>query len=90
MRLRVTPKASRDAVQGVVADAKGNGAIKIAVTAVPENGQANDAVIKLLAKSWRLRKTDMHIVRGATDRNKVLLIDGDGSVLLETLKTYIQ
>lgn len=90
VRLRVTPKASRDAITGVVADAQGNGAIKIAVTAVPENGNANAAVIKILAKAWRLRKTDMQIVRGATDRNKTLLIEGDGKSLLTTIRPYIQ
>jgi uncharacterized protein len=89
VRLRVTPKASRDALQGVVADTQGNGVIKIAVTAVPEDGKANAAVIKLLAKAWRLRKTDMHIVRGSTDRNKTLLIEGDGRALQTSLTTYI-
>ena len=73
VRLRVTPKASRDTITGVVADAQGNGVIKIAVTAVPENGNANAAVIKMLAKAWRLRKTDMQIVRGATDGNSCCL-----------------
>ena len=90
VRLRVTPKASRDAITGVVADSQGNGAIRIAVTAVPENGNANAAVIKMLAKAWRLRKTDMQIVRGATDRNKILLIAGDWNALLTTLQPFIQ
>jgi len=85
VRLRVTPKASRDAIGDVVADGQGNGALKIAVTAVPEKGNANAAVIKLLAKSWRLRKSDMEIVQGATDRKKTLLITGDGTALLARL-----
>jgi len=50
VQLRVTPDASRDAIGDVVADAQGNGALKLAVTAVPEKGKANTAVIKLLAK----------------------------------------
>ena len=81
VRLRVTPKASRDAVGAVVADEQGNGVLKVAVTAVPEKGGANAAVIKLLAKAWRLRKTDMDVVRGATDRNKTVRIAGDGKAL---------
>lgn len=90
VRLRVTPKASRDAIQGVVADAQGSGVIKLAVTAVPENGNANAAVIKMLAKKWKLRKTDMHIVRGLTDRNKTLLIDGNAETLMASLGNYLK
>lgn len=89
VRLRVTPKASRDAIGDLVADGQGNGAIKIAVTAVPEKGNANAAVIKLLAKAWRLRKSDMEIVQGATDRNKVLRITGDGREILAKLRAFV-
>ena len=83
--MRVSPKASRDAIGGVVADGQGNGVLKIAVTAVPEKGDANAAVIKLLAKAWRIRKSDMDIVQGATNRNKTLLIAGDGAAILNRL-----
>lgn len=89
VRLRVTPKASRDAIGDLVADGQGNGVIKIAVTAVPEKGSANAAVIKLLAKAWRLRKSDMEIVQGATDRNKVLRITGDGREILTRLRAFV-
>ncbi|MBO6518984.1 MAG: DUF167 domain-containing protein [Rhodospirillales bacterium] len=90
VRLRVTPKASRDAIGEVVADGQGKGAIKIAVTAVPEKGSANAAVIKLLAKAWRLRKSDMEIVQGATDRNKTLRIAGDGMELMARLRPLLR
>lgn len=90
VRLRVTPGASRDAIGEVVADGKGKGAIKIAVTAVPEKGSANAAVIKLLAKAWRLRKSDMRIVQGATDRNKTLRIAGDGRELMAGLRRFLE
>ncbi len=87
--MRVSPKASRDAIGGVVADAQGYGVLKIAVTAVPEKGNANAAVIKLLAKAWRLRKSDLHIVQGATDRNKTLLIAGDGAAIHRRLSPLL-
>ncbi len=89
VRLRVTQKASRDAIGDLVADGQGNGVIKIAVTAVPEKGNANAAVIKLLAKAWRLRKSDMEIVQGPTDRNKVLRITGDGREILAKLRAFV-
>ena len=48
--LRLTPKASRNAVGGVVEDAEGGKAIKAGVTAVPEKGKANAALVKMRAK----------------------------------------
>ncbi len=89
VQLRVTPNASRDSIGEIVADAQGNGALKLAVTAVPEKGKANAAVIKLLAKSWRLRKTDCQVIRGQTERNKTLLIRGNGKNLKATLQQII-
>jgi len=89
VQLRVTPNASRNSIGGIVADAQGSGALKLAVTAVPENGKANAAVIKLLAKSWRLRKTDCQVIRGQTDRNKTIFIRGDGEALRTTLQQMI-
>lgn len=50
--------------------------LKVAVTVVPEKGNANAAVIQLLAKSWKLRKADLEVVRGATGRTKTILIRG--------------
>jgi hypothetical protein len=89
VQIRVIPNASRDSIGDVVADAQGNGALKLAVTAVPEKGKANTAVIKLLAKSWRLRKTDCQVIRGQTERYKTLFILGDGKNLKATLQQII-
>jgi uncharacterized protein (TIGR00251 family) len=87
--LRLTPKASRDAIQGVAPDADGAGILKVQVTAVPEDGKANAALIKLLSKAWKIPKTGMDIVQGATDRRKVLLISGDGAELLRRLDQWM-
>jgi uncharacterized protein (TIGR00251 family) len=91
--LRVTPKASRNAVTGTAdaVDAKGEGkrVLKLAVTAVPENGKANEAVIKLLSKAWKLPKTSLTVVAGATDRNKILHVAGDPAALLARLSPLI-
>tara|TARA_A100001391_G_scaffold137599_1_gene96115 strand:- start:164 stop:430 length:267 start_codon:yes stop_codon:yes gene_type:complete len=72
----VTPKAAKNAIGNVVADGQGCGVLKVAVTAVPEKGNANAAVITLLAKSWKLRKSDIEVVRGAAQRTKTVLIRG--------------
>ena len=55
------------------------------VTAVPENGKANIALIKLLAKTAKWPKSSVEIVAGHTDRNKVLEISDDPEALIAQL-----
>ncbi len=66
--VRVTPKASRDRI--LVED----DAIRVYVTTVPEDGKANKAVVKLLAKALGVPKTRLDLIRGATSRDKVFRI----------------
>ncbi|HSV30274.1 MAG TPA: DUF167 family protein [Candidatus Omnitrophota bacterium] len=75
--VRLTPKASRDRVEGLAPEADGGQVLKVSVTAVPEDGKANAALIKLLSKQWRVAKSSIDIVQGATDRRKVLHVSGD-------------
>jgi len=86
--VRVTPKASRDKADGVSADSDGHRMVKVSVTAVPEDGKANDAVIKLLSKAWRVPKTSITVIQGQSSRNKTLLIEGDGHELLTALEQW--
>jgi uncharacterized protein YggU (UPF0235/DUF167 family) len=55
------------------------------VTAVPEAGRANEALIKLLAKQWGVAKSSISLVAGATDRNKILHVAGDAGDLMVRL-----
>ena len=68
--VRVTPRASSDAIDGFDA----NGVLKVRVTAAPADGAANEAVSKLLAKALSLPTRDVTLVSGATNRNKVFEI----------------
>lgn len=77
--IKVTPKASADRIQGWAED----GVLKISVTAVPEDGKANKAVIALLAKRLKLPKSAIEIASGETSRHKTLLIDGDDALLAQ-------
>ncbi len=77
---RVTPKASREVVQGVMATPDGH-ALKIAVTAPADKGKANAAVCALLAKTFKVAKSSVAVVSGETDRRKVLRITGDPAQL---------
>lgn len=76
LNVRLTPKASRDALRGWVQDATGQPVLKASVTAVPEKGKANKALIELLADEFGIPKSTIELVRGETDRNKQLIIKG--------------
>lgn len=58
------------------------------VTAPPESGKANAALLKLLAKAWKLPKTSLSVISGATARRKVVHIAGDPATLLTRLKDW--
>ena len=74
--LRVSPRAARNRIQGIAPDGEGGFVLKISVTAVPEDGKANGAVIRLLAKAWRVPRQSLRITRGASTRRKTLHVAG--------------
>ncbi|MBP9050236.1 MAG: DUF167 domain-containing protein [Alphaproteobacteria bacterium] len=76
--VRLTPHAAHNAVIGWVQDETGMAYLKVCVTAVPEKGKANETLIKLLAKEWGIPKSAFSILRGETDRHKVLSVDHEG------------
>ena len=88
--LHITPGASRAKIVGLVSEADGTQALKVAVTAPPEDGKANQAVIKLLAKEWRLPKSTFSIATGATQRRKTIMIQGDARVLETKIKDWLR
>ena len=65
-------------------------ALKIAVTAAPESGAANDAVIALLAKELHLAKSALSLVAGAADRRKIIKLAGDPQRLARRLGEWIE
>jgi uncharacterized protein len=83
--VRLTPKASRNAIAGIAPSGEGEAVLKVMVTAVPEAGRANEALIKLLAKQWGVAKSSISLVAGATDRNKILQVAGDAGDLMARL-----
>jgi len=64
----VSPNATADAV---MLPASG-GALVVRITAPPEDGKANDAVLRLLAKALARPASSLELVRGATTRNKLI------------------
>lgn len=71
LALRVQPRAKRNAVGGEHA-----AALKVAVTAPPEDGRANDAVLEVLREALDLPRGRLELLSGHTARNKVVLVRG--------------
>lgn len=90
LRLKVTPKAKHAAIGGLQPDADGGTVLKVAVTAAPEDGKANAAVIALLAKEWGVAKTAISVVAGATDRRKLVEIRGSSAELMARIGAWLQ
>jgi len=68
--VRVTPNAPKIAVEGWMEDASGARWLKVKVTAVAEDGKANTALIKFLAKQWKIAPSRLEVVAGHTQRLK--------------------
>lgn len=71
LQLRVSPGAGRSEVVG-----RHGGAWKVRVTAAPEAGKANDAVVRLVAATLGLPRRDVEIVSGHAARDKVVAVAG--------------
>ncbi len=75
LRVRVKPKASKDAIEGVETAADGQEHLKVRVRAVPDRGRANAAVAALVADRLGVPKSAVTVVSGHTARIKTLRID---------------
>lgn len=69
--VKVQPRARRSAITGIVGDA-----IKLAVTAPPVEGEANQAVIEFFAKWFQIARSQVTITSGETSRNKSIRVTG--------------
>ena len=84
--VRLTPKGGRDAIEGAEALSDGRAVLKVRVHAAPSEGEANAALIKLIAKAVGVPPRDVSLVAGATARIKRLVISGDGPTLVAALE----
>jgi len=83
--VRLTPKGGRDGLEGWEQGADGKRYLKARVAAPPEDGKANEALIRLLAKGLDVGRTKLRIVSGATSRLKLIEVEGDGPLLSQRL-----
>ena len=69
--VQVSPGASRSRILG-----EHDGRLKVAVSAAPQRGKANQAVLKLLAKTLKVKKAQLSIVGGETSHHKTVQVQG--------------
>ncbi|WP_028879985.1 DUF167 family protein [Terasakiella pusilla] len=90
LSVRLTPKAKKTALNGVMIDEEDKPVLKASVTTVPEKGKANAALIKLLSKEWKLAKSEIEITYGELNRHKTLLLKGDPNALQQRLMEWMK
>jgi uncharacterized protein len=89
LAVRVSSKASRDQVTGLHTDADGAVSLAVKVTAPPDKGKANKAVIAVLADWARLPKSALSIAAGETDRHKTILLTGNTAKLEALIASFM-
>ena len=89
LSVRLTPKGGRDAIDGIEILADGRPVLKARVRAAPSEGEANEALCRLIAKVAGVPPRDVVLIAGATGRIKRLAIAGDGPTLIAALEKVI-
>ncbi len=83
--VRLTPKSSRDALEGVETTADGASHVRARVRAVPEKGAANAALERLVARALGVPAGSVSVVAGGTSRLKTVRIAGEPAALSRLL-----
>jgi len=87
--IRLTPRAKADRVVGIAAAAGDRQVVRVSVTAPAENGRANEALLQLLAREWRVARNDLAILAGFASRQKTVHVAGDPRSLKDRLEALI-
>jgi uncharacterized protein len=87
--IRLSPRAKADLLLAVAGDAAGRRVVKASVIAPAEGGRANEALLQLLARAWRLPRRDLSITAGSTSRNKAIHVAGDPRQLADKITPEI-
>ncbi len=71
LAVRVQPRSSRSGITG-----ESDGVLKVRLAAPPVDGEANDELVRLLAKHFDVSRQQVEIVSGQTAKNKLVRISG--------------
>ena len=86
LTVRLTPRGGRDAIDGVEQLANGRCVLKLRVRAAASEGEANAALVAVLARTLGVARRDVHLVAGAAARIKRVRIAGMGTALAAALE----
>jgi uncharacterized protein (TIGR00251 family) len=89
LTVRLTPKGGRDSIDGIASLSDGSTVLKARVRAAPTDGEANAALIALIARTLRIAPGQMALVSGASSRIKRLRIAGDGPALAAAIEKAV-
>ncbi len=90
LAVRVTPRANTDEVGGVERGADDRLWVIARVRAIPDRNKANVAITKLIADEIGVAKSYVSVLSGTTNRNKILLIEGDPGELMPLLSEWLE
>jgi uncharacterized protein len=90
LSVRLTPKGGRDAIDGVGTLADGGKVLQARVRAAPSEGEANAALIGLLAKKLGVAARDVRLEAGASARLKRIKVFGNGAALAARLDRMVR
>lgn len=89
LAVRLTPRGGRDALDGIETLADGRAVLKARVRAAPTEGEANAALIQLLARELGLSRSQLSIAAGASARLKTVALEGEPERLAAALKARL-
>ncbi len=90
LSVRLTPKASANELIGLRDSSDGSHVLAIKVTAVPDKGKANKALIKLISKSLRVPAGKVELLWGHSSRNKEVLVRGEPNAIMAAINKWLE
>ena len=87
LTVRLTPKGGRDALDGIAQLADGRAVLKARVRAAASEGEANDALVRLIARTLAVPPTSVSLIAGETARIKRIKIAGNAGALVTNLES---
>ena len=88
--IRLTPRARQNRITGLGHLEDGALVIKAYVTAPPDKGKANKALLKLLSNIWGVGTRSLSLIEGSRDRYKSVLIIGEVNILMPKLAAWLE
>ncbi len=86
LAVRLTPKGGRDSIDGISELADGTSVLKVRVRAPASEGEANAALVRILATALRIAPRNVRLIAGASARIKRLRIEGTAGALAAALE----